>query len=707
MTPAAEATESALPPAAADDLFLAAANHEPAALRTLAGRLRDARPRLIKLWPPAFREAWHNGLEIVLDGLAGGAAGADEQALLLELLASGHESPRLRDQAAAAARRAFADYPDPAGLLRGLGLNQTAVPTEQVRQRWETMEQLKAGLLCHHPVHGLGTVKAVDGFSSTVTILAPTARTLPLDAALDSLVLIRASSYADRLLRKRQAWNAALDWEGLRQTFAEAVVPAAKLTEALLEALLVPGLLTTAAFTALRQGHGVPAAQAAAARRGARAWHEARNLEELADLLAQAGEIEIGEHHLAAIADLFIKGAGRRDIAHFFAQSVAHLWRLADGAEPIRHFLAADGIRTAGAWQDAVLFTAVTDDLNAKLLPAWFAATVAVPGAQWLANTMPSLPLRLWTTGVKALEADDQGIEHLRDRLRRDIARHHLTADAALWLYKGKQPERDSIANATLLFKTLALPVRGSHLKAFKELRKLILEDDKFQRFLLHDGSPDAVRALVHIARYTPTLDAGERQSLLIRIVRHYPDAKSLVEQRAGAPTVRALGLVTSPRSMRQRHQELDEIVNVKIPENSRAIAHARGYGDLRENAEYKYAKEMQRFLGNRRLQLEKELHEIKPYDFSSVEVDENVIPGSVAVLEFADGHTETLTVLGLWDGDPEKRFLSFKSPFGEALLSKKAGDHVTLPDGGTATVREVRAISEELAQWLRGEDLA
>jgi len=363
-------------------------------------------------------------------------------------------------------------------------------------------------------------------------------------------------------------------------------------------------------------------------------------------------------------------------------------------------------VRNSCAWNDPAAFTTVTDELNAKLLPHWFATTVAVPGAGWLANAMPGLPLRLWSTGVKALDADPKGLELLQERLRHDIARQQLTADAALWLYKSKLPERDRIANPTLLFKTLALTVRGSHLKAFKELRKLLLEDDKFQRFILHDGDPDAVRPFVHIVRHSPILDAGERQSLLIRIVRHYPEAKHLVEQRSGAPVVRALGQVTSPRSLRQRHQELNEIVNVKIPENSRAIGHARSYGDLRENAEFKYAKEMQRFLGSRRLQLERDLHETKAYDFSAVVVSDTVIPGSVAVLEYADGHQESHTILGLWDGDPNQRFVSFKSPFGEALLGKKPGAAVTLPDGGSATLREVRPISEALAQWLRGEDL-
>lgn len=700
-----DSAAAGLPPAVADDLFLAAASRDAAALHALAGHLRSAQPRLLKLWPADRRTPWRQGLDLVLDGLSTGDLGVPELALIQELLAAGHESPRLRDLAAAAARRAFTDYPDPAGLLRGLGLTQAGVPTEQVRQRWELMTELKAGLYCLHPAHGRGTIKEVDGFASTVTILTPAARTLPLDAALDNLVLVRAGGYAERLLRKREAWTPARGWDGLREAFAEAVVPAAKFSDALMESLLVPALLTAPQFAALRQGQSVPAAQAAG-RRGARAWHEARNLEELADLLAQAGTIDADDQPLAAIADLFIKGAPRRDLAHFFAQTVAHLWRLAGGTPAIRHFLGGAGVRTSCAWNDPAVFTTVTDELNAKLLPHWFATTVAVPGAGWLAQAMSGLPLRLWNTGVKALEADPKGMELLQERLRHDIARQQLTADAALWLYKSKLPERDRIANPTLLFKTLALTVRGSHLKAFKELRKLLLEDDKFQRFILHDGDPDAVRPLVHIVRHSPILDAGERQSLLIRIVRHYPEVKHLVEQRAGAPAVRALGQVTSPRSLRQRHRELDEIVNVKIPENSRAIGHARSYGDLRENAEFKYAKEMQRFLAARRLQLERDLHETKAYDFSAVEVGDTVIPGSVAVLEYADGRQESHTLLGLWDGDPDQRFVSFKSPFGEALLGKKPGATLTLPDGGTATLREVQPISETLAQWLRGEDL-
>ena len=51
---------------------------------------------------------------------------------------------------------------------------------------------------------------------------------------------------------------------------------------------------------------------------------------------------------------------------------------------------------------------------------------------------------------------------------------------------------------------------------------------------------------------------------------------------------------MTSSRSYRARQKHLERIMTVEIPENSKEIEVARSYGDLRENAEFKYAKERQ-----------------------------------------------------------------------------------------------------------------
>ncbi|MCF7761395.1 MAG: GreA/GreB family elongation factor, partial [Cephaloticoccus sp.] len=55
-----------------------------------------------------------------------------------------------------------------------------------------------------------------------------------------------------------------------------------------------------------------------------------------------------------------------------------------------------------------------------------------------------------------------------------------------------------------------------------------------------------------------------------------------------------------------------------------------------------------------------------------------------VDVTNVSSGQTTRYTILGAWDGEPDKNILSYKTPFGAALLGKKAGDTVTVKTGAS-----------------------
>ena len=96
--------------------------------------------------------------------------------------------------------------------------------------------------------------------------------------------------------------------------------------------------------------------------------------------------------------------------------------------------------------------------------------------------------------------------------------------------------------------------------------------------------------------------------------------------------------------------------MNKKIPENSKEIGIARSYGDLRENFEFKAAKEMQAVLMRRKAELERDLQSrardrIRKPDLSQVSI------GTVVTLrETNTSREETYTILGAWDGDRNGR---------------------------------------------------
>jgi transcription elongation GreA/GreB family factor len=690
-------------------LCLAVANGDRAALPALLERLAAERPRLFALWPPDRRDLWGNGIELILEPSRATPPAATDLRLLEALLQVAYDSPAFRDRLAAGAHQAFPAYADPAGLIQALGIPDRSLPIPRIARRWQAMQGLLAETLCHHPVLGLGTVLEVDGFANQVQIQFTQKRTLPLDQALETLLLIRGGSFLARLLRKETTLDGSLGADQVRQQTAAAIVPQLPCTDELLRQLYIPAILSETEFQKLLSGSR--AARGAISKLvepgKARQWYQARNLEELSDILEQTPELAAGDAELAAVHELYTRFGMKTEQAPFAAQAAGRLWSLSGGDERLRR-LFQEAVSMTRPWHDKALFVEISDGLPGKIVAPWFEATLAACGLEWLCEAATDLPNRLFTPLGKILARTDDGPETFLDDILARVQRQTASPDMLLWLWKSKRPEREIMADPTLVFKSLANPVRGNYIKANKELRKLLMEDEEFQRFLMLNGDPETIAALVSCIRHVPLLDNGEQQSLLVKIVRLFPDSKPLVEQRSrsAAATVRKLDRITSIRSFELLRRELDDIITVQIPANSHAIGHARGYGDLRENAEFKSAKEHQRLLRLRRNELERLIHEIKAFDFATTTVAERVIPGAQVTLRHAGGRGETLAILGLRDGNPEKGHISYESPLGKQLVGKAQGDTVALPNGSSALVVKVEPLPADLQQWLRGEDL-
>ena len=167
----------------------------------------------------------------------------------------------------------------------------------------------------------------------------------------------------------------------------------------------------------------------------------------------------------------------------------------------------------------------------------------------------------------------------------------------------------------------------------------------------------------------------------------------------------RASERVTSQRSYNEKKAAYEKLVTVDMPENTKRIEFARGYGDLSENAEYQYAKDEQRALLQKQSLMQKDLDEVKPTLFENVASDE-VRPGTIAVVA-VDGAERTYVVLGEWDNEPSLNVISSKTKLAENLIGRKAGDAVELADTDgnaiTATVVRVEPLTDELKAWIKG----
>ena len=138
---------------------------------------------------------------------------------------------------------------------------------------------------------------------------------------------------------------------------------------------------------------------------------------------------------------------------------------------------------------------------------------------------------------------------------------------------------------------------------------------------------------------------------------------------------------------------------------NAKEIAVARSYGDLRENFEYKAAKDMQRVLMARRADLETMMSKVRPTDFSEAPKGGAGI-GSTVTLEYPGGRVEHFHILGEWDQQPDQHIISSSTRMAKALAGKKPGDKVLVPaeDGAEVecALRSVEDLPAEIREWVK-----
>lgn len=208
-------------------------------------------------------------------------------------------------------------------------------------------------------------------------------------------------------------------------------------------------------------------------------------------------------------------------------------------------------------------------------------------------------------------------------------------------------------------------------------LADALIDDRDLIPDLLETTSKEIARDLAQTLLLNQGFEDLTKKSLIARFIKVHPAIQSLVDRGTGTESKIEDSLIVSSESMDVRKREYEELINVKIPENAEAIAEAREHGDLRENSEYKMARQDQDTLMARKAQLEVDLARARVTDFTDAG-EENVSIGSVVdVYEEGNERTLTYAILGAWDSDPDKNIVSYKTPLGSALLNHKVGDRV------------------------------
>jgi transcription elongation GreA/GreB family factor len=253
---------------------------------------------------------------------------------------------------------------------------------------------------------------------------------------------------------------------------------------------------------------------------------------------------------------------------------------------------------------------------------------------------------------------------------------------------------------------------------AVNQLKKLYISDTSFHKKLLTNAENEDMMEVLYSIQACDTLRMDEKQSLLVKLSALSPELKKLLESGEGIRLFSAVSKkhmeqqkedepnISSLRSLAALTATLQDLVTKQMPENAAAIAHARSYGDLKENAEYKAAKERQAFLQRRSAEVERAINETLPIDFSTVVPKKEAVPGTTITLAIdKSSEKETFHLLGAWDGDPDQHRVAYTSGLGIAVIGKIIGEKISMPDGRTATLEKVEKLPEELLQFLSHEE--
>src|SRR5690606_19211090 len=154
------------------------------------------------------------------------------------------------------------------------------------------------------------------------------------------------------------------------------------------------------------------------------------------------------------------------------------------------------------------------------------------------------------------------------------------------------------------------------------------------------ESAPTAAEAI----RRSTGLESYQKDPLLAALELRFP---ALRAEGAGAGP-----LYATAESIEAKRAELKRLTEVEIPANRKAIAEARAMGDLRENFEYKSARDRHEYLNARLASLHRDLGRARPIDFAGIDSSEVRIGARVRLEGRAT--PRTFAVLGPWESQPE-----------------------------------------------------
>ncbi|MDP9121830.1 MAG: GreA/GreB family elongation factor [Acidobacteriota bacterium] len=297
-------------------------------------------------------------------------------------------------------------------------------------------------------------------------------------------------------------------------------------------------------------------------------------------------------------------------------------------------------------------------------------------------------PRALEALAAGLLEGAPRELDRFLDML---LAQPHRHPAAFIWLAeRAAVDETKRTRNPLRLLQQILTSIGRDEFAPYRQ-RLLVLAESgstvpRLLQHLTEEQAPQAEDAV----RRAAELEPYQRDQLITALELRFQSLRRDVE----------IPLYAVQASITAKRQELQQILSVEIPANRKAIEEARAMGDLRENFEYKSARQRHEYLNARASALNGELSRVRPIatlgtDNSEVRIgtrirmiagpDGSGNPGSPGNSGSSGGsggpgrHERTLTILGPWESKPEAGVISYESDMGKELLGKKVGTELEL----------------------------
>jgi transcription elongation factor GreA len=293
-------------------------------------------------------------------------------------------------------------------------------------------------------------------------------------------------------------------------------------------------------------------------------------------------------------------------------------------------------------------------------------------------------PYALMPSIISSLEKEGYG-DKITEMIQNCFENYRDYREAAVWFHKNaRNSHRFSEAGIseekqiiTLIY-ILDITYRDidnhrdttENRKINKQVYTLLFKDNLLTSFI-NNADKDMIMRIYTLINDVKDLDPADKFHLRSIVQEKDPEFKFVGEMEKKA----SRGLMVTAGKYEEKQRQLSHIMDVEVPANSKEIEFALSLGDLRENAEYKAAKEKQEILNSTVAKLKEEIERAQIFDPATVNT-EKVSFGTQAVLvNHNSGMEEEYTILGPWESDPKNRIISYLSPLGGTILNKKVGE--------------------------------